>query len=59
LLIVGDDKQVSPTAGFIAEEKMLQLKHNFLRDQPLSELLCPVFPFMIWRTPRFQPSVFF
>ncbi len=41
LLIVGDDKQVSPTAGFIAEEKMLQLKHNFLRDQPLSELLLP------------------
>jgi very-short-patch-repair endonuclease len=41
LLVVGDDKQVSPTAGFIAEEKMLQLKHNFLRDQPLSELLLP------------------
>jgi very-short-patch-repair endonuclease len=41
LLIVGDDKQVSPTAGFIAEEKMLQLKHNYLRDQPLSELLLP------------------
>jgi len=41
LLIVGDDKQVSPTAGFIAEEKILQLKHNFLRDQPLSELLLP------------------
>jgi very-short-patch-repair endonuclease len=41
LLVVGDDKQVSPTASFIAEEKMLQLKYNFLRDQPLSELLLP------------------
>lgn len=41
LLIVGDDKQVSPTAAFVAEEKILQLKHNFLRDQPFSELLLP------------------
>ncbi len=41
LLVVGDDKQVSPTAAFLAEEKILQLKHNFLRDQPFSELLLP------------------
>ena len=41
LLIVGDDKQVSPTASFFAEEKILQLKHNFLREQPFSELLLP------------------
>ncbi|MBT8763183.1 AAA family ATPase [Desulfohalobiaceae bacterium Ax17] len=41
LLIVGDDKQVSPTAAFLAEEKILQLKHNFLRDQPFAELLLP------------------
>lgn len=41
LLIVGDDKQVSPTAAFIAEEKILQLKHNFLREQPFAELLLP------------------
>ena len=41
LLIVGDDKQVSPTAAFLAEEKILQLKHNFLREQPFSELLLP------------------
>lgn len=41
LLIVGDDKQVSPTAAFLAEEKILQLKHNFLVDQPHSELLLP------------------
>lgn len=41
LLVVGDDKQVSPTAAFLAEEKILQLKHNFLRDQPFAELLLP------------------
>lgn len=41
LLIVGDDKQVSPTAAFLAEEKILQLKHNFLRGQPFAELLLP------------------
>lgn len=41
ILIVGDDKQVSPTGAFIAEEKILQLKHNFLHDQPNAELLLP------------------
>ena len=41
ILIVGDDKQVSPTAAFLAEEKILQLKHNFLRAQPFAELLLP------------------
>ncbi len=41
ILIVGDDKQVSPTAAFIAEEKILQLRHNFLRGQPFAELLLP------------------
>lgn len=41
LLVVGDDKQVSPTAAFVAEEKILQLKHNFLTKQPFSELLLP------------------
>lgn len=41
LLVVGDDKQVSPTAAFLAEEKILQLKHNFLTDQPFSALLLP------------------
>ncbi|MBF0202763.1 MAG: AAA family ATPase [Desulfamplus sp.] len=41
LLVVGDDKQVSPTAAFLAEEKILQLKHNFLREQPFAELFLP------------------
>ena len=41
LLVVGDDRQVSPTAAFLAEEKILQLKHQFLQSQPFSELLLP------------------
>ena len=41
LLVVGDDKQVSPTAAFLAEEKILRLKHNFLKNQPFEELLLP------------------
>lgn len=41
LLIVGDDKQVSPTAAFLAEEKILQLRKNFLGDQPFKDLLLP------------------
>ena len=41
LLIVGDDKQVSPTAPFVEEKKLLQLRHNFLMDQPHQSLLLP------------------
>ena len=41
LMIVGDDKQVSPTAAFIEEKKLLQLRHNFLNDQPYAALLLP------------------
>ncbi len=41
MLIVGDDKQVSPTAAFIEERKLLQLKHNYLSEQPFEPLLLP------------------
>ncbi|MFV2055646.1 MAG: AAA domain-containing protein [Thiohalomonadales bacterium] len=41
LLIVGDDKQVSPTAAFISEDKIQQLKQNYLRGQPFADLLIP------------------
>lgn len=41
LLIVGDDRQVSPTAAFVEERKILQLRHNFLKDQPFAQLLLP------------------
>lgn len=41
VLVVGDDKQVSPTAAFIEERKLLQLRHNYLEQQPFSPLLLP------------------
>ena len=41
LLIVGDDKQVSPTGGFIEERKILQLRHNYLKNQPYADLVLP------------------
>jgi len=41
LLIVGDDKQVSPTAAFISEDKIQQFKQSYLRSQPFADLLIP------------------
>ena len=41
LLVVGDDKQVSPTANFVTEKKILQLRHDFLGDQPFKDSLLP------------------
>lgn len=41
LLIVGDDQQVSPTAEFIDFNKFLQLKHNYLSEQPFGEMMIP------------------
>ena len=41
LLIVGDDRQVSPTAAFVEEKKILQLRHNYLKEQPFAQLLLP------------------
>ncbi|MBI4523878.1 MAG: hypothetical protein HY695_08720, partial [Deltaproteobacteria bacterium] len=41
LLIVGDDRQVSPTAAFIEERRILQLRHNYLKEQPFAQLLLP------------------
>jgi very-short-patch-repair endonuclease len=43
VLIVGDDKQVSPTAAFVEERKLLQLRHNYLQDQPFGPLMLPGF----------------
>jgi len=43
VLVVGDDKQVSPTAAFVEEKKLLQLKHNYLNDQPFGPLMLPGF----------------
>jgi hypothetical protein len=41
LLIVGDDRQVSPTAAFVEEKKIFQLRHNYLKEQPFAQLLLP------------------
>jgi very-short-patch-repair endonuclease len=41
LLIVGDDRQVSPTAAFVEEKKILLLRHNYLKNQPFAQLLLP------------------
>lgn len=43
VLVVGDDKQVSPTAAFVEEKKLLQLRHNFLKEQPFGPLMLPGF----------------
>jgi hypothetical protein len=41
ILVVGDDKQVSPTAAFIENSKIERLEHGFLRGQPFKTLLLP------------------
>jgi len=40
-LIVGDDKQVSPTAAFIENAKIDRLERTFLTKQPFKTLLLP------------------
>ncbi|PPK59877.1 superfamily I DNA and/or RNA helicase [Malaciobacter marinus] len=41
VLVVGDDKQVSPSIIGIKEETLQQIKHNFLREQPNASQLLP------------------
>ncbi len=41
ILIVGDDKQVSPDAGFIAAQRIQELKLRFLPDQPYGTEMTP------------------
>jgi very-short-patch-repair endonuclease len=41
VLIVGDDKQVSPTAAFIEEQKLRSLRLHYLHCQPFGALLLP------------------
>jgi very-short-patch-repair endonuclease len=41
VLIVGDDKQVSPTAAFIEEQKLRSLRMHYLEGQPFSALMLP------------------
>jgi len=41
LLIVGDDKQVSPITPFVEERKIAQLRSQHLNNQPFVDLLIP------------------
>jgi very-short-patch-repair endonuclease len=41
ILVVGDDKQVSPTAAFIDNAKIERLERTFLTNQPFKTLLLP------------------
>jgi len=41
VLIVGDDKQVSPTAAFIEEQKLRSLRLHYLDGQPFGALMLP------------------
>lgn len=41
ILVVGDDRQVSPTPVGIEEAQILQLRHNYLVGQPFGPLMLP------------------
>jgi very-short-patch-repair endonuclease/transcription elongation GreA/GreB family factor len=41
ILVVGDDRQVSPTAPFVTQEKIAQLRHHYLGELPFKNLLEP------------------
>jgi len=41
ILVVGDDRQVSPTAPFVTQAKIAQLRHHYLCDLPFKTLLEP------------------
>jgi very-short-patch-repair endonuclease len=41
ILVVGDDKQVSPDAGFIPAQRIQELRDRFLADQPFQEEMTP------------------
>jgi len=41
ILVVGDDKQVSPDGGFISAQRIQDLRYRFLADQPFKEDMTP------------------
>jgi very-short-patch-repair endonuclease len=41
ILVVGDDRQVSPTAPFVTQAKIVQLRHQYLGELPFNNLLEP------------------
>lgn len=42
ILVVGDDKQVSPDAGFVSSQKVQDLRARFLADQPYESAMTPM-----------------
>lgn len=41
ILVVGDDKQVSPDGGFISAQRIQELRQRFLTNQPFKEEMTP------------------
>ncbi len=41
ILVVGDDRQVSPDSGFISAERIQELRDRFLADQPFGTEMTP------------------
>lgn len=41
ILVVGDDKQVSPDGGFMSSQRIDELKHRFLEEQPYGIEMTP------------------
>ena len=41
ILVVGDDKQVSPDAGFVSAQRVQELRDRFLAEQPFREAMTP------------------
>lgn len=41
ILVVGDDKQVSPDAGFVASKRIQELLDRFLAEQPYRSDMTP------------------
>lgn len=41
VLVVGDDRQVSPSPVGLEERKLLQLRYSYLQDQPFADMLMP------------------
>jgi very-short-patch-repair endonuclease len=41
ILVVGDDKQVSPDGGFISANRIQELRDRFLAEQPFKEEMTP------------------
>lgn len=41
ILVVGDDKQVSPDGGFISPVRIQELRDRFLSEQPYAAVLTP------------------